>query len=546
MLEVALGAACFAFVTALVLWIRARTEAAHLKGRIATVLDAEAEARKIRSETTAFADTTKTSALAEAARVKAEAETVAQRTRERAEAEALSTQAAAKSEVARLERVAQGLEQDIPQLRKRVELETAQIREKQRETQLHFEAKRQEWETSYGEAMRALTSLRKDVEVLSEQAEIQSFGLYKPRYEFATSDLYKDRLDGVRERQKTMVKGKTAAICATTWTVGNSAVEGQRMVDRQLKLMLRAFNGECDAAVANVTWKNVTTMNERIGRAFDAINKLGETVQCSISKAYSQLKLDELALAFEYAEKLQKEKEEARRKREEQREEEKAAREIEKAQEEATREEDKYQEALKRAQADAAIANAKERAELDAKMAKIEALLVKAKEKKQRAIAQAEVTRAGYVYVISNDGAFGQNVFKVGLTRRVDPMDRVLELGDASVPFRFDVHAIIWSEDAPALESKIHDALAPHQVNLVNDRKEFFRVPLERIQDLVRKHHGPIEWQRPEAVEYRKTLAIRAEREAAALGITIQVPTPEQTHAAEFEALRARLGKPAA
>ena len=124
--------------------------------------------------------------------------------------------------------------------------------------------------------------------------------------------------------------------------------------------------------------------------------------------------------------------------------------------------------------------------------------------------AMAELTKAGYVYVISNVGSFGENVYKIGMTRRLDPMDRVRELGDASVPFKFDVHAMVYSEDAVAIENAFHQHFADRNVNCVNMKKEFFRVSLDEVQTFVAKRGFKMAFTRlPEAREYRETLAHR-------------------------------------
>ena len=135
--------------------------------------------------------------------------------------------------------------------------------------------------------------------------------------------------------------------------------------------------------------------------------------------------------------------------------------------------------------------------------------VVEAQANKARAIARAQMTRSGHVYIISNIGSFGEQVFKIGMTRRLDPMDRVRELGDASVPFHFDVHSIIFSEDAPGLEAALHRMFNDRRINRVNERKEFFRITIDEIAEAVRQHHGEIEIIcEAEAVDYRKTLAI--------------------------------------
>lgn len=129
---------------------------------------------------------------------------------------------------------------------------------------------------------------------------------------------------------------------------------------------------------------------------------------------------------------------------------------------------------------------------------------------KERALSMAEQTKRGYVYVISNLGSFGENIYKIGLTRRLDPMDRVRELGDASVPFPFDVHAMIFSEDAPKLEATLHQRFSDKRVNMINNRKEFFNVSLKEIADVVAEYNATIEFTLlAEASDYRQTLAIK-------------------------------------
>lgn len=419
--------------------------------------------------------------------------------------------------------------------------ELAKFAETREALQREQTQKRNEWDAKFSEAIQELHRLEQEVGTLNEEAEMQSFGLYKPRYAFADADEYKVKLETIRDTQKQLLKNKAAAFCSTQWEVQGSAAEGRRMVERQMKLMLRAFNGDCEGAVASVSWKNIVPLRDRIRKSYEALNKLGETMHCQISAEFLHLKLDELELAYEYAEKIHREREEQRELREQMRDEEKAAKELERERDEAEREGERYQRALEKARAEVETAASAQRAALDAKILKLQGLIEKAEDRKQRAISQAELTRFGHVYVLSNEGSFGLNVFKIGMTRRLDPQDRVDELGSASVPFRFDVHAIIKSDDAPALEQKLHAALEPHRLNLVNHRKEYFRVPLEKIADLVAQHHGAISLTRTaEAVEYRKSLAIKAEREAMAAGKDVQIAAISRADAvkARYEELK--------
>lgn len=352
-----------------------------------------------------------------------------------------------------------------------------------------------------------IARLQAEFAALDEESNLQSFGFYTPRYSFANSELYQDKLDEIRERQKLMLKEKTAAVCATEWQVNGSKAEGRKQINQTLKLMLRAFNGECDATTAKVRYNNVRVMEARISKAWDTINSLAEVQTCRITREYMELKLQELYLVHEYEEKVQAEKEEQRRIREQMREEELALREIEKAQADAEKEEARFAEALRKAQEDVERASGQKQQKLLAQVAELERKLAEAHVNKERAVSRAQQTRSGHVYIISNIGSFGEHVYKIGMTRRLDPMDRVKELGDASVPFEFDVHAIIFAEDAPRLENELHRAFHHRRVNRVNERKEFFRVSIGELADHVRRHHhASIEIiHEAEAAEYRKS-----------------------------------------
>jgi hypothetical protein len=355
----------------------------------------------------------------------------------------------------------------------------------------------------------ALKQLRAEVAPLEEEANLQSFGFYKPHYSYDTSDAYKREEDRVRAAQAAMIKAGRAAVCDTEWQVHGSKAEGRKMTNQTLRLMLRAFNGECDAAVARVKYNNIGVMTTRIRKSFEAVNKAVSVQQCRITDEYLALKIAELQVTHEYQEKLQEEKEEQRRIREQMREEEIARRELEKAQADAEKEEKRYADALEKARAEVENAAGAKHDKLRAQIAELEQRLAEAHERKERAIARAQLTRSGHVYVISNMGSFGEHVYKIGMTRRLDPMDRIKELGDASVPFQFDVHAIIYAEDAPGLENTLHRMFSHRRLNRVNERKEFFHVTIDEISDAVRANHGEIELtQIAEAEEFRKTLAI--------------------------------------
>lgn len=351
--------------------------------------------------------------------------------------------------------------------------------------------------------------LRQELHSVEDSIEIQSFGFYEPRFGLDSAKNYVARLKEVREQQKMMVRNKTATVCPKNWVVDGSLKKGREMMAEQTQLMLRAFNGECDAAITSVKYDNIKRIEKRLKKSLDSINKLGSTKSISISDAYYEAKLNELYLVHEHREKVYEEKETQKAIREQMREEQKAQKEIEKATKDAEKEEAKHSKALEKARAELAAATENQHTKLAALVAKLENELKDAIDRKAKSIARAQLTKSGHVYVLSNVGSFGDGVYKIGMTRRLDPLERVYELGSASVPFRFDVHAMIFCEDAPALESALHREFADRRVNQVNLRREFFRISLQEIIDAVAKHHGTITFVTfPEAKEYRKTLAI--------------------------------------
>jgi|688.fasta_scaffold178465_3 hypothetical protein len=336
-------------------------------------------------------------------------------------------------------------------------------------------------------------------------------GFYEPRYSFDTSERYQKRLDEVRTKQKTLLESGAALNSSQTWTIGGSEKKGEQLTKRISKLMLRAFQGESDTVIAKVKYGNVETYAEKIRRAKDAINKLGDTWGLSITDSFVELILEELYLVYEYQEKVAEEREEQRRIREEMKEEERVRREAERAQQEAEKEERRAQEALDKARKEMEGKQGSELEAMQQQLAELQRLVDEAGARKERALSQAQQTRRGHVYVISNIGSFGEDVFKIGMTRRLEPMDRIKELGDASVPFMFDVHAIIYSDDAPNMEMTLHRKFHQRRVNRVNEKREFFRVTLDEIVDEVKRIDGMADVEFTlvaEAREYRETLAL--------------------------------------
>jgi len=412
-------------------------------------------------------------------------------------------------------------------------MEPAEVQRQIEEERSKLQAAEQAVAQSKREAMTVsdtLKQLRDQVLVVEETLLLESFALYLPKFKLTSTAEYKLRLDQTREKQKAMIKSGTAASGNMEWTVNGKRSEGKRMVADTMKLVLRSFNNECDFCVDNVKFDNVELGEKRIRQSFEACNKLGRVMNLEISAEYVQLKLDELHLAHEFQIKRQEEKEEAKRVREELREQQKLEQEIRAAREKIAKERKHFSTALEDLQGRLDKAGtAEERAALSGKMAEIEAGRAALDGEEKLIDYREQNAKAGYVYVISNIGAFGVDVFKIGMTRRLDPMERVDELGDASVPFWFDVHAMVFSENAPALEGKLHERFAAGRLNKVNGRKEFFRAKIEEIEAVIKQHYDPV-------VEVVREAAAEQYRES--LRMAMPVPSIQQAeHAAARSAV---------
>ena len=354
--------------------------------------------------------------------------------------------------------------------------------------------------------------LKKEIIVDNEVIELESFALYEPRYKFTHSDHYKNKLEIIRNKQKEMIKEGKAACGSQNWTVNESRSQGNKMIKDNVKLCLRSFNNECDAAVSSVKFNNFEKCVQRIQKSAESIDKLSSILEIKISPLYKQLKFDELTLAFEYEIKKQQEKEELRELRIQQREEAKVVKELEEARKKIEKDQKHYENAL--TQLESKIENHKSEEELKDLMDKKTELISQMEEVKNKLkdIDYREANqKAGYVYIISNIGSFGEDIYKIGMTRRLDPYERIYELSDASVPFNFDVHAMIFCEDAPKLEAILHKTFEPRKLNMINTRREFFKVSLDEIKKVIKENYDKtVEFiDVPEAPQYRESLKIK-------------------------------------
>ena len=345
---------------------------------------------------------------------------------------------------------------------------------------------------------------KKDLILLDDEILMQEFGLYKPIYDFESSEKYKQAIDNLRVVQKEMIKNKSAVIYSNNWTVDGSKAKGRKMTNDNIKQIIMAFNIECDNLIAKVKYNNIQSIQKRIEKTFERLNKLNESNQVRLTSKYLECKLSELKLVHEYQVKKQEEKEEQKRIREELREE---------AKKNTLKDITHFENALSKLNEQLKSNNLsdEEIKNLQLKKEELEKNIDNLNLSLKDIDYRQENQRAGYVYIISNIGAFGKDVYKIGMTRRLEPMDRIDELGDASVPFNFDVHAMIFADDAPKLENALHKAFENKKLNMVNQRREFFNVTLEEIEKVVKENFDKtVEFKKePEAEQFRQSLKIK-------------------------------------
>lgn len=367
----------------------------------------------------------------------------------------------------------------------------------------------------------ALSNLqRQKVQIESEIIDLnqtvfaQEFGLYEPRYDFQSVDKFKDALKSVRAKQKIVIKRCEQDARDSNWEVNGSKAEGRKLTVSMAKSLLTGFNFSCDEIIRKVKVANIEKSLEAIEKQAEKISKFGNVVGVRIPYEYIRLKKDEARISYEYAQFKEREKERVRELKEQEREARKLAKEIADKRKKLEKERKQYQMELDTVLSQLKTADEDSRSALEAKKSELEGELGEISKAKEDVDYREANQKAGYVYVISNVGAFGEDIYKIGMTRRLDPMERVRELGDASVPFNFDVHALIFSDDAPALEAALHRRFEDRKLNLINQRREFFRCTLDEIKQAVHDNYDEtVEFfDFPDAEQYRLSESMRKQR----------------------------------
>ena len=352
-----------------------------------------------------------------------------------------------------------------------------------------------------------------DVVDLNDERVLQEVGIYNYHHPLENAELYRERLTDLQGRIKATVTAGDAILASDMFTYNNSLAKGRKMTGDLSKLMLRAYNAEADNCVRALRAGNVQTAKKRLDKAVESIAKLGSMMEMRVNPGYHSLRFEELELTADYLMKVQQERENAREERERLREERRAEAELVAEKEKLTKERAHYLNALEvlRTNGDAQAI-----AEMQARLSSVD-----------EAIAQndyrAANIRAGYVYVISNPGSFGKYMVKIGMTRRLEPMDRIRELGDASVPFPFEVHALFFADDAVAVENELHKVFTEERVNRVNERREFFFATPVQVRDVLTAKLGELlEFtENPESSQYLQSRKYWPEGAAATVPLSV-------------------------
>lgn len=379
-----------------------------------------------------------------------------------------------------------------------------------------FDAKRAEAANSLAAVLTQIAAeqvqlgqLQRQVIDLRHAQELQEFGLYDFEHPAESSVSLSTELESIRSQIKRMVQRGGATFATSNFTFNNSTAKGNKFVKDMSGILLRAYNAEAENCIKSVRAGNLQTAQARLSKVREQIAKQGAMISLEITDSYHRLRLQELEIASRHLQAVQREKELERERRAELAEARKAEAELRKERERLDKEKSHYLATLAALEAAGDIEGAER---MRVRLGEVEKAIVDVDYRSAN-------IRAGYVYVISNIGAFGEHMVKIGMTRRLEPMDRVNELGDASVPFRFDVHALFFADDAIGIEGMLHNKFAEHRVNKVNLRREFFRVTPGEVLEALRESAI-------EVLEFTEEAVAPEFRLSGAVATAPAIPTP--------------------
>lgn len=355
-----------------------------------------------------------------------------------------------------------------------------------------------------------LTSLKQKISDLSSELNKLNTDILVEHYNFTDyenlfSEECKNKLAVLKTKEQALIKSGEA------FTIYYE--DSKKAVNDNKKQILRCFQAECGNLLVNLSVKNIDSIRSRLSKSFDSLNSIFKIDGIALSSKLLELKLDELNLTYTFQLKQQQEKEQQKAIKEQMIEEEKVRREIERQKAKIDKDCSQFNNEVKK------LMNYMQKTSSDVekqlyidKIKELENKLQQLETDKKNVLEREANAKAGFVYVISNIGSFGEDIYKIGMTRRLEPMDRIKELSSASVPFEFDVHAMIFSDNAPELENLLHKHFEKQSVNRVNLRKEFFHVSLDEIEKVVHENFNDIATftKVPVAQEYRQTISIIA------------------------------------
>lgn len=388
----------------------------------------------------------------------------------------------------------------------------AEYAKKEQIIKAEFSKKEEDLQNSFSEKEtlfnKKLSNLQKQqMAITSELSDLESEVLIA-HYDFSdydglVSEECKNKIALIKQQEKDFLKSGDALYITS---------DGKKKeINDNCKQILRCFNAECDNILINLSVKNIDSMRNKIAKSFESLNKIFSVDGIAMNSKLLEMKLDELNLSYTFELKREQEKEQQKAIKEQMIEEEKIRREIERQKQKIEKDQTQFNNEITKLMSymQKTQSDVEKQLYVD-KIKELETKLSELEKEKENVLEREANALAGFVYVISNIGSFGNDIYKIGMTRRLEPMDRIKELSSASVPFEFDVHAMIFSDNASELESILHRHFEKQSVNRVNLRKEFFHVSLDEIEAFVKENfNNTVEFIRiPAATEYRQTLAI--------------------------------------
>ncbi|WP_190521320.1 DUF4041 domain-containing protein [Nodosilinea sp. FACHB-13] len=351
--------------------------------------------------------------------------------------------------------------------------------EKERELDAKIESKKRYIESLHSRERQMalyLADVEEKTKVVEEENHLQQLGFHEPKYSFVRSEDYKLRFDQITNERKTMILSDQAVFCRNPWPLGNDLKKGEKAIRSHLRVIREAFDNICDSAIDNAKTGNVNNLKKRILRSYESLNKLSKNLECEISREYYELRIKELEVKYEMELKKEEEREQNRFIREQLKKEKKEREAIEKArkeEEEALERQTKYEQEREAIKVEMEKAVGVKLRELESRKRQYDNLISKAQEERENAVSRYRLIKSGNIYVVSNEGSFGEDIYRVFMTQSGEP-EKYIKTMNPFVPFPFIIHIRAYSEDAADSLEKIQNKFYEKRINKVNQRRDFF------------------------------------------------------------------------